>query len=149
MQIIRSQQIDAMRRARRQEFDRMLEARVMREHATRAARLGPTLWRAVVRNMVSAARAYGCESGWSVMAYVDIACALGPAFHRHPAVQAVLADGAYGVEERIGRLPFAVPGRAWREAAALSPSWNVGGGDWQNASQHDTAPPISFCPQKA
>lgn len=123
MLTIRTRQLDAMERERREQFDRRLAERVVADYPVHAARLGPRVWPVVAAGMVATARAYGCQAAWSVTAFVAIACRFGPAFHRHPAVHAALSDARFAPDERIARLPYTVPESAWLEAAAAAPEW--------------------------
>ncbi|MDI1448043.1 hypothetical protein [Polyangium sp. 6x1] len=117
-----------LRRGQRKAFEPLVEDALverifafLRAHPAAEIRaLDDTALRAAVRSGISRGRSFGLTWTSTLAAFVGLSLVVGPAFHEHPAVRAVLEDEATPPDERIALLEERIPDEAWQEAAQAS-----------------------------
>lgn len=70
-----------------------------------------------VAKSITLARTLRLDSGQAISAFVLLRLTMGPAFHLHPAVHAILTGSATD-EARVDRLASDLDAKTWREAAS-------------------------------
>ncbi|MDC0749145.1 hypothetical protein [Polyangium mundeleinium] len=80
-------------------------------------RLDDAHLRAAIRAGVAQGRAFGLTWQSSLGAFVGLSLVVGPRFHEHPAVRAVLSDESIPQDERIRLLGERLSDEEWEAAA--------------------------------
>ncbi|MDI1430657.1 hypothetical protein [Polyangium sorediatum] len=80
-------------------------------------RLDDAHLRAAIRAGVAQGRSFGLTWQSSLGAFVGLSIVVGPRFHEHPAVRAILTDEAIPPDERIAALRDRLTEEEWREAS--------------------------------
>ncbi|MDI3284688.1 hypothetical protein [Polyangium sp. 15x6] len=80
-------------------------------------RLDDAHLRAAIRAGVAQGRAFGLTWQSSLGAFVGLSIVVGPRFHEHPAVRAILTDETIPPDERIAALRDRLTEEEWREAS--------------------------------
>jgi hypothetical protein len=73
-----------------------------------------------IRHGVTQGRALGLTWTSSLSAFVGCLLVVGPKFHEHPAVQAIMTETALTPDERFESLATRLSEESWNEAARLS-----------------------------
>lgn len=73
------------------------------------------LFDGILASSLKTARGYGLQSPADLAAFVLLQFEMGPEFHRHPTIHAVLADPARGPKDKLDAIFEEVPPAAWSE----------------------------------
>lgn len=98
---------------------------VGQEHPSVVAGVPDDLLDEMIGNALAAANGYGLQAPQDLAAFVLWCFEFGPEFHRHPAIQAVLADPGVAPGDKVEAVIERVPEEAWRacEAAIHRMTW--------------------------
>lgn len=73
----------------------------------------------IIDNSLKTARGYGLQSPRDLAAFVLLQFEVGPEFHRHPVVKAVLADPTIAPEAKLDAMFERTPDAVWSEIESL------------------------------
>ncbi|HEV7239215.1 MAG TPA: hypothetical protein VGQ36_08250 [Thermoanaerobaculia bacterium] len=116
---LRPEQLAALGRDARERFAGELSAFLREKFPSVVASLTQNELLRRVRVSMERAASHGLARRADVRSFVTFAFAIGPAFDRHPAVEAVLRDLRIPAEEKIDYLTGRVTPGEWVEARAL------------------------------
>ncbi len=130
MMKVRPAQMEAFGQALLADFAAELLAGFERDAPELLHGLPPQERRARVLAALQRGRSHGLDDPVALAEFVSCVLTLGPAFDRHPVVQAMLAEGAPTPLARWRRLRAAMPSRVWDELALLAGArgWQAAGG---------------------
>lgn len=72
----------------------------------------------MIENSLAAAKTYGFKDSPDLSAFVMWCFEFGPEFHKHSAIQAILADSRLEPRQKISTILQNIPEKVWRECEA-------------------------------
>jgi hypothetical protein len=125
MLVLRQEQIEALELAAAEPFIAQLGGFVREQRADAVAALTAEVLRARVVWGVTIARRYSFDSEAAIALFVLALFTLGPAFHRHPAIRAILDERDTPDEMRMDRVANDLPPDTIGEVLTFG-----NGGEW-------------------
>lgn len=92
---------------------------VRREHAYVVEGLPGDLFDEIIANSLASARGYGLKAPADLATFLLLQFEIGPEFHRHPAIQEVLADPAIVPEGKLQTMYDRTPDAVWNDIASV------------------------------